>query len=336
MRIFISADIEGVAGVVSPQQGQPGSPEYERARRLMTHEVNAAIAGAFDGGATAVLVNDSHGPMTNLLPDELDPRAECVLGRPKPGFMAAGLDAGFAAMFMTGYHSGADRHGVLSHTVSGLAFLSLRVNGIDCAEATLYGAYAGGMGIPVALLTGDDQLEAAMRAAVPRRLLGGGEARARPPRRPRPVAAGSPRTHPCRRGKRGARTVGLHALRHPRSLPAGSGPRQRRHGGPVRHHPGRHPHRPARRGLRRRLDAPGDRLDRRHVAPVLDAAPVRWSRVLLNGLAALISLVMVVVMNAGRDRRQQGIDRHKQPSMLMVPSLMAGQDRGEHHHPQPR
>lgn len=160
MKIFISADIEGVAGVVSAQQGQPGNPEYERARRLMTQEVNAAIEGAYDGGATEVLVNDSHGPMTNLLPDELDPRADCVLGRPKPGFMAAGLDASFAAVFMTGYHSGAGRHGVLSHTVSGLAFLSLRVNGIDCAEATLYGAYAGSMGIPVALLTGDDQLEA--------------------------------------------------------------------------------------------------------------------------------------------------------------------------------
>ena len=68
MKIFISADIEGVAGVVVPQHGAPGNPEYERARRLMTQEVNAAIAGAFEGGATEVLVNDSHGPMTNLLP----------------------------------------------------------------------------------------------------------------------------------------------------------------------------------------------------------------------------------------------------------------------------
>lgn len=160
MRIFISADIEGVAGVVNAQQGSPGNPEYERARRLMTQEVNAAIAGAFDGGATYVLVNDSHGPMVNLIPEDLDPRAECIIGRPKPASMAAGLDSSFDGVFFTGYHSGAGRHGVLSHTVSGFAFQSLRLNGIDTAEATLYGALAGGLGVPVVLLTGDDQLQA--------------------------------------------------------------------------------------------------------------------------------------------------------------------------------
>lgn len=160
MKIFISADIEGVAGVVTTQQGQPGNPEYERARRLMTREVNAAIEGAFDGGASLVLVNDSHGPMVNLIPEELDPRAELIIGRPKPMNMAAGLDAGFDGVFLTGYHAGAGQNGVLSHTVSGLAFLGLRANGIDCAEATLYGAYAGMLGVPVLLLSGDNELAA--------------------------------------------------------------------------------------------------------------------------------------------------------------------------------
>lgn len=160
MKIFISADIEGVAGVVNAQQGSPGNPEYERARRLMTQEVNAAIAGAFEGGATYVLVNDSHGPMVNLIPEDLDPRAELIIGRPKPGGMAAGLDESFDAVFFTGYHSGAGRHGVLSHTVSGFAFQYIRLNGIDTAEATLYGAYAGALGVPVVLLSGDDQLQA--------------------------------------------------------------------------------------------------------------------------------------------------------------------------------
>jgi D-amino peptidase len=160
MKIFISADIEGVAGVVTPQQGQPGNVEYERARRLMSEEVSAAIAGAFDGGATEVLVNDSHGPMVNLIPELLDPRAELVIGRPKPMNMCAGLDKSFAAVFFTGFHSGAGQHGVLSHTVNGFAFASIRVNGIDCAEATLYGAYAGSLGVPVTLLTGDDCLAA--------------------------------------------------------------------------------------------------------------------------------------------------------------------------------
>lgn len=167
MRIFISADIEGVAGVVNALQGTPGNPEYERARRLMTQEVNAAIAGAFDGGATHVLVNDSHGPMVNLIPEDLDPRAECIIGRPKPLNMTAGLDDSYDAVFFTGYHSGAGRHGVLSHTVSGFAFQALRINGIDTAEATLYGAYAGHLGIPVALLTGDDQLAAQCHGLFP-------------------------------------------------------------------------------------------------------------------------------------------------------------------------
>jgi D-amino peptidase len=168
MKIYISADIEGVAGVVNAQQGQPGNVEYERARRLMTQEVNAAVAGAFDGGASYVLVNDSHGPMTNLIAEDLDARAELILGRPKSVSMAAGLDETFDAVFFTGYHAGAGRHGVLSHTVSGFAFQALRLNGIDMAEATLYGAYAGGLGVPVVLLTGDDQLQAQCTPHFPR------------------------------------------------------------------------------------------------------------------------------------------------------------------------
>ncbi len=160
MKIFISADIEGVAGVVTPLQGQPGNAEYERARRLMTEEVSAAVDGAFEGGAEAVLVNDAHGPMTNLLPDILDARAELISGKPKPLNMFCGLEPGYGGVFCTGYHSGIGQYGVLSHTVSGFAFAGMRVNGADCAEATLYGAYAGELGVPVLLLTGDDRLAA--------------------------------------------------------------------------------------------------------------------------------------------------------------------------------
>lgn len=158
MKIFISADIEGVAGVVSPVQQQPGNPEYEQARRLMVAEVNAAIDGAIGGGATEVVVNDSHGPMTNLLADLLDPRADLILGRPKPMNMFAGLDRSFGGAFCTGYHAGAGAFGVLSHTVSGLTFAAIRLNGIAAAEATLYGAYAGELGVPLLLLSGDDRL----------------------------------------------------------------------------------------------------------------------------------------------------------------------------------
>lgn len=160
MKIYISADIEGVAGVVNPQQGQPGNAEYERARRLMTQEANAAIAGAFDGGATAVLVNDSHGDMRNLLPDELDPRAELISGKPKPLNMFEGLTADHAGAICLGYHARARAHGVLSHTTNGFAFGHIRLNGRELGEAGLYGAHAGSLNVPVILLTGDDRLAA--------------------------------------------------------------------------------------------------------------------------------------------------------------------------------
>ncbi|TBW41174.1 aminopeptidase [Siculibacillus lacustris] len=157
MKIFISADIEGVAGVVSPLQGTPGNPEYERARRLMTDEVDAAVVGAFLGGATEVVVNDSHGSMINLLPEALDPRADLILGKPKPFNMAAGLDRAFDAMFLVGHHGAAGGRGVLAHTTNGFAFRAVRLAGRPLGEPGIYGAYAGTLGVPVALVTGDDR-----------------------------------------------------------------------------------------------------------------------------------------------------------------------------------
>ncbi len=159
MKIFITADMDGCAGVATPRQCDMDNPEYELARRLMTLEVNAAIAGAFDAGATEVLVNDSHSTQINLLPDRMDKRAELILGRPKRGGMFAGLEADYAGVMCIGYHAGASQHGVLAHTVDGAVYAAIRVNGIDCAEATLYGGYAGSLGVPVILLAGDDQLK---------------------------------------------------------------------------------------------------------------------------------------------------------------------------------
>lgn len=160
MKVYICADIEGVAGVVSPQQGTPGNAEYERARRLMTEEVNAAIAGAFEGGATEVLVNDAHGPMTNILPELLDARADLILGKPKPFNMAAGLDASFDVLFLVGHHAAASGFGVLAHTTNSFAFREVRLAGRALGEPGVYGAYAGQLGVPVALVTGDDRLVA--------------------------------------------------------------------------------------------------------------------------------------------------------------------------------
>ena len=156
MKIFISADIEGVAGVVVPRHGEPGNAEYEQARRLMTEEVNAAIEGAFAGGAVEVLVNDSHGPMINILPDLLHPRAELIRGNIKPGAMFAGLDDSYSGVMCLGYHAAAAEYGVLAHTTSSSAFTAIRLNGMAASEAMFYGAYAGAMGVPVILLSGDD------------------------------------------------------------------------------------------------------------------------------------------------------------------------------------
>ncbi|MCB8823264.1 M55 family metallopeptidase [Microvirga rosea] len=167
MRIYISADIEGVAGVVNPQHGAMGNAEYERARRLMTQEVNAAIAGAFAGGATEVLVNDSHGDMRNLLPDELDERAELIIGKPKPLNMFEGLTPDHAGIICLGYHARARAPGILAHTVNGFAFGRIHLNGLELGEAGLYGAYAGSIGVPVILLTGDDCLQSETKDLFP-------------------------------------------------------------------------------------------------------------------------------------------------------------------------
>jgi D-amino peptidase len=156
MRVYISADIEGVAGVVIPAQCQAGHAEYEKARILMTLEVNAVVEGLLDGGATEIVVNDSHGQMTNLLPEQLHPAADIILGKPKPMNMACGLDAGYDMFCMIGHHSRAGAGGVLSHTTNGFAFREVRVNGIPCGEPAIYGAYAAELGVPVGMISGDN------------------------------------------------------------------------------------------------------------------------------------------------------------------------------------
>jgi D-amino peptidase len=147
MKVLISTDIEGVAGVYHPA-GAPGNPEYERARLLMTHEANAAIAGAFDAGATEVLVNDSHGDFRNMPPDVLDPRARVVQGKPRYLSMVAGVEEGVDAVCMVGYHSRAQGRGILAHTINSFAFAGIELNGQELGEAGLYGALAGEYGAP--------------------------------------------------------------------------------------------------------------------------------------------------------------------------------------------
>ncbi|WP_332777578.1 M55 family metallopeptidase [Polaromonas sp.] len=156
MKILISTDIEGVAGVFHPEQVRAGNPEYERARLLMTHEANAAIAGAFEAGATEVLVNDSHGGFRNMPPDLLDARAQAVMGKPRYLSMMAGVDDGVDAVCMIGYHSRGQGRGILAHTINSFAFARVYLNNLELGEAGIYGALAGEYGVPVVMASGDD------------------------------------------------------------------------------------------------------------------------------------------------------------------------------------
>jgi D-amino peptidase len=156
MKVLISVDIEGVAGVFHPEQTRAGNGEYEQARRWMTHEANAAAQGAFDGGATEVWINDSHGGFRNLVPDLIDSRARMVLGKPRTLGMMAGLEASPDCVFMVGYHARAQSRGILAHTINSAAFARVSLDDEEVGEAALYGRLAQERGARVALLTGDD------------------------------------------------------------------------------------------------------------------------------------------------------------------------------------
>lgn len=160
MKIFISADIEGIAGVMQPDQCSPGSAEHHLARALMEQEVNAAIEGAFDGGATEVVVADSHAAMTNLRPNCIDPRARLVQGKPRILSMVEGLQQqSYDGMMFIGYHSAAGQLGVLSHTINGRAFHQVKINDEIMSESDIYAAAGAEQNTPLWLVSGDDTLE---------------------------------------------------------------------------------------------------------------------------------------------------------------------------------
>lgn len=160
MRVYISADMEGVSGVVHVEQTAPGAREYDRACALMIGEVNAAVAGAYDAGATAVLVNDSHWNMRNLRIEDLDPRAELISGAPKPFSMVQGLDASFDVMFCVGYHARAGTAAAsIDHTFTGRVF-RVTINGREVGELGVNAMLAGCYDVPVLLVSGDSQIAA--------------------------------------------------------------------------------------------------------------------------------------------------------------------------------
>jgi D-amino peptidase len=161
VKVFISFDMEGVAGIVDWSQCRAPGQHYEEGRRLLLGEVNAAIDGALDGGATEIVCNDSHGTMFNLDPAELHGRAAYVAGRHKPMYMMEGLDGSFDAVFLVGYHGSISGEGaVLSHTYNPQVISHAELNQTRVGESGINALAALAHGVPVALVTGDQHTTA--------------------------------------------------------------------------------------------------------------------------------------------------------------------------------
>jgi D-amino peptidase len=167
MRVYISVDMEGVAGIVHEDQTDPIDPrhagEYNRFRRLMTNEANAAVEGAIAAGATTILVNDSHWLMRNLLAEELHPAAELLSGGPKRYSMVEGIEDGFDAALFIGYHARAGTpRAIIDHTYTD-RIQDARLNGKPVGELAINAALAGTYDAPVAMVSGDHALAAEAR-----------------------------------------------------------------------------------------------------------------------------------------------------------------------------
>lgn len=166
MKVFISTDFEGVAGIVDWDQIMVGSHDYDMGRRLLLGELNAAIDGAMQAGATEFVVNDSHSSMRNLEPDLLHGQATLITGKHKPMYMMQGLDDSFDAIFLLGYHGsiGASQ-AILSHSYNPRAIWEARINGQIVGETAINALVAQHYGVPIALVTGD-QVTAAEACAL--------------------------------------------------------------------------------------------------------------------------------------------------------------------------
>jgi D-amino peptidase len=170
VKLYISSDMEGVAGVSGWEQvdARTPHPEYAIYRRYYTLEVAAAIAGARSAGAGEVLVNDSHGPMRNLLFDDLPADIRVIFGNRKPYSMVQDGDRGWNGAFFVGYHGAiGDADAVLCHTYTPSVIYELAINGELCSEATINAALLGTWGVPVLLVTGDRTTVEAVQRQMP-------------------------------------------------------------------------------------------------------------------------------------------------------------------------
>ncbi len=159
MKIYISADIEGISGIVAINQVIPGERDYQRSRELMTKEVNAVIEGAIEIGATEIVVNDLHGAGTNILIESLNNKAQLITGSSRKGAMMEGLDSSFDAVILIGYHPRMNVSGVLSHSFHGGVISNININSKDVGEFYMNACVAGHFNVPVVLVSGDNILE---------------------------------------------------------------------------------------------------------------------------------------------------------------------------------
>jgi len=159
LKIYISADMEGVVGVVTADQLGPQGFEYNRFREFMTEEVKAAAQAALDAGATEIVVSDSHGNGENLLIEKLPKHVAIVRSWPRPLMMMQGIDETFDGVIFIGYHtSTTNTSGVRAHTISSARLADVRLNGISMPEAGINAAIAGSFNVPVIMISGDDAI----------------------------------------------------------------------------------------------------------------------------------------------------------------------------------
>lgn len=167
LKVYISVDMEGIAGVVTEQQLGPTGFEYARFREFMTAETLAAIAGAKDAGATEIVVSDSHGNMQNLLIERFPADVQIVRASPRPLSMMQGIDSSFDAAIFIGYHSGTHNpQGVRAHTMSSARYAAINLNGAPASESRVNAAIAGHYGVPVVLISGDDVATAELKTTL--------------------------------------------------------------------------------------------------------------------------------------------------------------------------
>ncbi|CCQ95801.1 D-aminopeptidase superfamily protein [[Clostridium] ultunense Esp] len=158
MKYYVSVDMEGIAGIVIPEQLARDGPFYQEARRLLTEEVNLIVESLLQEGATEIIVKDAHGTGFNFIPDQLHPGASYVMGATRVGARFPGLDSSFSGAFLIGYHSMAGTaYSIRDHTYASNEWQSIKINGMEMGEIGIDSLLFGLHGVPILLVTGDDK-----------------------------------------------------------------------------------------------------------------------------------------------------------------------------------